>query len=54
MSFNKLDAWLSELETFATKHDIIKMLVGNKIDMVSWFDNHSHLFVDIQINSFIF
>lgn len=31
-SFNKLDAWLNELETFSTKHDLIKMLVGNKID----------------------
>ncbi|CAH1788303.1 unnamed protein product [Owenia fusiformis] len=31
-SFTKLDAWLSELETFATKHEIVKMLVGNKID----------------------
>ncbi|XP_071157890.1 ras-related protein Rab-18A-like isoform X2 [Mytilus edulis] len=32
-SFSKLETWLSELETFSTKHDIIKMLVGNKIDM---------------------
>ncbi|XP_025096566.1 ras-related protein Rab-18A-like [Pomacea canaliculata] len=31
-SFAKLDAWLNELETFATKHDMVKMLVGNKID----------------------
>ncbi|KAK6165952.1 ras-related protein Rab-18A [Patella vulgata] len=31
-SFNKLDAWLNELETFSTKHDMVKMLVGNKID----------------------
>jgi len=31
-SFQKLDAWLNELDTFATKQDIIKMLVGNKID----------------------
>ncbi|XP_076460478.1 ras-related protein Rab-18-like [Babylonia areolata] len=31
-SFTKLDAWLNELETFATKHDMVKMLVGNKID----------------------
>ncbi|XP_014777795.1 ras-related protein Rab-18A isoform X1 [Octopus bimaculoides] len=31
-SFSKLDAWLNELETFATKHDLVKMLVGNKID----------------------
>ena len=34
-SFSKLETWLNELETFSTKHDIIKMLVGNKIDMVS-------------------
>ena len=33
-SFNKLEAWLNELETFSTKHDLIKMLVGNKIDQV--------------------
>ncbi|ELT87498.1 hypothetical protein CAPTEDRAFT_21450 [Capitella teleta] len=31
-SFAKLDNWLNELETFSTKHDIVKMLVGNKID----------------------
>ncbi|XP_033762533.1 ras-related protein Rab-18A-like [Pecten maximus] len=31
-SFNKLEQWLNELETFSTKHDLIKMLVGNKID----------------------
>jgi Ras-related protein Rab-18 len=35
-SFQKLDNWLGELETFATKHDIVKMLVGNKIDKV-WY-----------------
>lgn len=32
-SFNKLEAWLNELETFSTKHEIVKMLVGNKIDL---------------------
>jgi len=31
-SFLRLDAWLSELETFSTRHDIVKMLIGNKID----------------------
>jgi Ras-related protein Rab-18 len=31
-SFQKLEAWLSELETFSTKQDIVKMLVANKID----------------------
>jgi Ras-related protein Rab-18 len=31
-SFRQLDRWISELDTFSTKSDIIKMLVGNKID----------------------
>ena len=45
LSFTKLDDWLNELETYATKHEIVKMLVGNKIDKVC--DVHllySHLF----------
>jgi len=32
-SFTRLEAWLNELDTFSTKHDIIKMVVGNKIDL---------------------
>lgn len=31
-TFTKLDNWLSELETFANKPEIVKMLIGNKID----------------------
>lgn len=31
-TFTKLDNWLNELETFANKPDIVKMLVANKID----------------------
>lgn len=27
--------WLNELDTYATKKDLVKMLVGNKIDKVS-------------------
>ena len=33
-TFNKLDVWLNELETFSNKPDIVKMLVANKIDKV--------------------
>ena len=33
-SFNKLEEWLNEVEVYSTKRDIIKMLVGNKIDKV--------------------
>uniref|UniRef100_H3ALP4 RAB18A, member RAS oncogene family n=1 Tax=Latimeria chalumnae TaxID=7897 RepID=H3ALP4_LATCH len=31
-TFIKLDNWLNELETYCTRNDIVKMLVGNKID----------------------
>ena len=33
-SFQGLEVWLNELDTYATKKDLIKMLVGNKIDKV--------------------
>ncbi|XP_029955745.1 ras-related protein Rab-18a isoform X1 [Salarias fasciatus] len=31
-TFTKLDNWLNELETYCTRSDLVKMLVGNKID----------------------
>ncbi|XP_030629968.1 ras-related protein Rab-18-B isoform X1 [Chanos chanos] len=31
-SFSKLENWLNELETYCTRNDLVKMLVGNKID----------------------
>ncbi|KAJ8337060.1 hypothetical protein SKAU_G00382800 [Synaphobranchus kaupii] len=31
-TFTKLGIWLNELETYCTKNDMVKMLVGNKID----------------------
>ena len=37
-TFNKLEAWLSECDTYTTKRDVIKMLVGNKIDRVRQAD----------------
>lgn len=36
-TFTKLDNWLNELETYCTRNDLVKMLVGNKIDKVSVF-----------------
>ncbi len=30
-SFSKVENWLNELETYSTNHDIVKMLVGNKV-----------------------
>ncbi|TRY75516.1 hypothetical protein TCAL_11204 [Tigriopus californicus] len=32
-TFDRVDNWLTELETYSTNHDIVKMLVGNKCDM---------------------
>lgn len=32
VSFNRLDTWLSELDTFCNVSNVVKMLVGNKID----------------------
>jgi len=32
-SFTKLENWLTELDTFSTKSNIVKMVVGNKIDL---------------------
>ncbi|XP_072109983.1 ras-related protein Rab-18a [Mobula birostris] len=31
-TFIRLENWLNELETYCTRNDIVKMLVGNKID----------------------
>ncbi|KAJ7389805.1 Ras- protein Rab-18 [Desmophyllum pertusum] len=31
-TFEKLEEWLNEVEMYSTKKDVIKMLVGNKID----------------------
>lgn len=36
-TFDKLEEWLNEVEMYSTKEDIIKMLVGNKIDKVCQF-----------------
>lgn len=34
-TFQKLDSWLNELEIYGTKPNMIKMVVGNKIDRQS-------------------
>ena len=33
-TFTKLETWLDELDTYSTKSNIVKMVVGNKIDRV--------------------
>ncbi|XP_003745104.1 ras-related protein Rab-18 [Galendromus occidentalis] len=56
-SFEKLDSWLIELETYATHKNIVKMLVGNKVDKheqrqvtkqegISYARRHQMLFVE--------
>uniref|UniRef100_A0A915AHM6 small monomeric GTPase n=1 Tax=Parascaris univalens TaxID=6257 RepID=A0A915AHM6_PARUN len=34
-SFERLDHWMNEVDTYSTKNNAIKMLVGNKIDKTS-------------------
>lgn len=41
-TFVKLDTWLNELETYTTRTDLVKMLVGNKIDKVEPPLSHVH------------
>uniref|UniRef100_A0A4X2KNJ2 RAB18, member RAS oncogene family n=1 Tax=Vombatus ursinus TaxID=29139 RepID=A0A4X2KNJ2_VOMUR len=43
-TFVKVDNWFNELETYCTRNDIVKMLVGNKIDMEKL--KHSMLFIE--------
>ena len=31
-TFNQLDSWIKELDIYSTRNEIVKMLVGNKID----------------------
>uniref|UniRef100_A0A8D0A5D7 RAB18B, member RAS oncogene family n=1 Tax=Sander lucioperca TaxID=283035 RepID=A0A8D0A5D7_SANLU len=55
-TFTKLDNWLNELETYTTRNDIVKMLVGNKIDQddhevdrnegLKFARKHSMLFIE--------
>lgn len=55
-SFQKLDQWLYELETYSTRTNIVKMLVGNKIDKdtravtrdegMKYARKHSMLFIE--------
>lgn len=33
-SFTKLQTWMDELEIYSTKKNLVKMVVGNKIDVV--------------------
>uniref|UniRef100_A0A0R3RL10 Ras-related protein Rab-18 n=1 Tax=Elaeophora elaphi TaxID=1147741 RepID=A0A0R3RL10_9BILA len=35
-TFEKLGHWMNEVDTYSTKMDAVKMLIGNKIDIVSF------------------
>jgi Ras-related protein Rab-18 len=35
-TFTKLETWLDELDTYSTKDNIVKMVVGNKTDKVGY------------------
>ena len=33
-SFDNLEIWFNELETYASSKDVVRMVIGNKIDEV--------------------
>lgn len=35
-TFERLSHWMNEVDTYSTKLDAVKMLIGNKIDIVSY------------------
>lgn len=55
-SFTHLTTWLSEVDTYSTKQNVVKMLVGNKIDVdnrdvrrdegLKFARKHSMLFIE--------
>ncbi|KAJ1973601.1 Ras- protein Rab-18 [Dimargaris verticillata] len=34
-TFEHLDQWMNELNTYCSTHDVVKMIVGNKVDKAS-------------------
>lgn len=40
---NLADVWAKEIELYSTNHDCIKMLVGNKVDIVSSSTSNTYL-----------
>lgn len=50
-TFVKLENWLNELETYTTRIDVVKMLVGNKIDKVGPLLSHVHWGVSHSIKN---
>jgi Ras-related protein Rab-18 len=59
-SFDRLEAWIHELNTYSTKSNIIKMLVGNKIDKdrvvtreegLQFARRHTMLFIEASAKS---
>jgi len=59
-SFEKLDPWLGELQQYTTKQNIVKMLVGNKIDKdrvvsreegLQFARRHAMLFIEASAKS---
>lgn len=53
-TFTKLENWLNELETYCTRNDLVKMLVGNKIDKVCLINILSVNLLDTVFSSYVF
>lgn len=47
-TFARLETWLNELEIYSTKRNIIKMIVGNKIDVVYIYCSYKSIVIIIN------
>jgi len=60
-TFNKIETWLNELDTYSTKSNIVKMVVGNKIDQsnrevtreegMRFAKRHATLFIESSVKN---
>jgi GTPase SAR1 family protein len=48
-SFDHLENWVIEADTYCTKNDVVKMLVANKVDAVGIFQNVQLLKINLHI-----
>lgn len=44
-SFNDLQTWFNELDTYCSSKEVVRMIVGNKVDKVIESSRRNHLFL---------
>jgi hypothetical protein len=50
-SFNDLQTWFNELDTYCSSKEVVRMIVGNKVDKVRTNPKHRQEFFDMTLVS---